>query len=134
MGKQIHIAIMTMVLGMFLMPSGIFAHTGLSYKSEKNCHAINLNQSPSDCCNNHNNREAQHNDYNGTCGNPACHCPSSITFHINNPASTEVPKAVDLTTFTKLWNYTHQHPSPVYLQIWSPLQISSLTLLVALAM
>ncbi len=124
MRKKIQIAIMIITLGIFLVPTGVFAYINLSHQSEKNCCPDNPAHSQSDCCKNHKNKDKEEKDCDGTCGNLACHCPSTTTLSINYPVTSEETNAVVLAAFKNLWNYAKQQPKPVYFQIWSPPKLS----------
>jgi len=124
MGKKIQIVVMFIALGIFFVPTSVFAHIHLSQGSEKNCCADNTVHSQSDCCKNHKNQEDGNNDCNGTCGNISCNCPSTTTLPINSPTNSEEKNAVVIAAFKNLWNYTKQQPKPFYFQIWSPPKLS----------
>jgi len=124
MAKKIQIAIMIITLGIFLVPTSVFAHIDLTHQSEKSCCSDNPETSQSDCCKNHKSKEKQEKDCDGTCGNLACHCPSTTTLPTNYPVTSEETNTVIIAAFKNLWNYTKQHPKPVYFQIWSPPKLS----------
>jgi len=124
MGKKIQIVVMFIALGIFLVPSSIFAHTNFFHRSEKNCCSDNMEHSRSDCCKNHKKQKDGNKDCNGTCGNLSSHDPSITTFHINSSTTSEEKSAVVSAAFKILWNYTKQQPKPVYFQIWSPPKLS----------
>ena len=124
MGKKIQIAIMIITLGIFLVPTGVFAHIGLTHQSEKSCCSDNVQPSNSDCCKNHKNKGKEEKDCDGTCGNLACHCPSTTPLPINFSATAEEINPIAFDTFKNLWNYAKQQPKPGYFQIWSPPQLS----------
>ncbi|MGC1517027.1 MAG: hypothetical protein WA810_15745 [Maribacter sp.] len=124
MGKKIQIAIMIITLGIFLVPTSVFAHIDLSHQSGKSCCSDNGEHSHNECCKKHQNRDNEKKDCNGSCGNLACHCPSATTLPINYPVTSEETNTVVIAAFKNLWNYTKQQPKPVYFQIWSPPKLS----------
>lgn len=124
MGKKIQIAIMIITLGIFLVPTSVFAHIDLTHQSENSCCSDSAEHSNSDCCKNHKSKDKQEKDCDGSCGNFACHAPSTTTLFINYPSTSEDTNAVAIASFNNLWNYTKKQPRPVYFQIWSPPELS----------
>ena len=120
MGKNLQIVIMVMTLGIFLMPTSVFAHIDFSHQSEKSCCSNITEHSSSDCCKNHKNQDTKTKDCDGTCGNLSCHCPSTTSLPINYSAVSEETNTVVIVAFKSLWNYAKQQPKPIYFQIWSP--------------
>ncbi len=124
MAKQFKIVVMFIALGIFLVPTSVIAHIDYSHQSEKNCCSNNTGNSQSDCCKNHKKQEDGNKDCNGTCGNLACHCPSSTPLPINYSSTAEEINSVAFADFKIFWNYAKQQPKPVYFQIWSPPKLS----------
>lgn len=124
MGKKIKIAIMIITLGIFIVPTSVFAHIDLSYESEKSCCSDNPEQSKNDCCKNHKSKDKEEKDCNGTCGNLSCHCPSTTVLPVNYPATSEKTNPIITATIKNLWNYAKQQSKVVYFQIWSPPKLS----------
>ena len=124
MGKKIQIAIMIITLGIFLVPTSVFAHIDLTHQSAKSCCSDNAEHSNSDCCKNHKNKDKEEKDCDGTCGNLACHFPSTTPLPINFSATADEINPISVDTFKNLWNYAKQQSKPGYFQIWSPPQLS----------
>ncbi|MCM4154390.1 hypothetical protein [Gramella sp. AN32] len=124
MGKVFQIVILVITLGIFLVPTSVLAHIDLSHKSEKNCCSGNVEHAQDDCCKNHKTPDNEENDCNGTCGNLACHCPSTINLPVNYSTTSEETIAGVISFYNDHWNYTKQQPKPFYFQIWTPPKLS----------
>ena len=124
MAKKLQIVIMVITLGIFLMPTGVFAHINFSHQSEENCCSDSTEKTSSDCCKNHKNQDNKKKYCDGTCGNISCHCPPTTTLPINYSIISEETNIVVFVTFKNLWNYSKQQPKSIYFQIWSPPKLS----------
>ena len=124
MGKKIQIVIIVLTLGIFLVPTSVWAHIDLSHPSEKISCADSAEHSKSDCCKGHKSQDKKEKDCDGTCGSISCHCPSTTILSINYSSTSEASNPVAMAAFKNLWNYAKQQPKPVYFQIWSPPKLS----------
>ena len=124
MAKQVRILVMFITLGIFLVSTSVFADIDLTHQSGNSCCSDNVEPANSDCCKNHKSKDKEEKDCDGTCGNLACHCPSTTPLPVNFYATAEEIKHIAFDAFKNLWNYAKQQPKPVYFQIWSPPQLS----------
>lgn len=123
MGKKIKIAIMIITLGIFIVPTSVFAHIDLSHQSEKSCCSDGPEQSKNDCCKNHKSKHKEEKDCDGTCLNLFCHCPSTTVLFGYSNEDSEKANTFIIAAFKNHWTYEKQQPKPVYFQIWTPPKI-----------